>query len=868
MAGSIQLQPPQPFDFKKPDEWEKWKRRFEQFLSAAGLEKEDDSRKVSTLLYCLGEEAEGVLSSTDISDESRKKYKDVIAQFDAHFRVRRNLIFERARFNKRDQRDNESAEEYITALYALSETCEYGTLRDEMLRDRLVAGIRDTALSDKLQLDSKLTLETAKKMIRQKEAVREQRVEMTSRKEHLVEDVTRRPTGSQSRSKGHRPRTAPTPNKCQRCGRNKHQGQDKCPARNVICHRCKKRGHFKAHCLSKGVAAASELQTEDLAFLGALAAEGNSTWRSTVNLNGTDIQFKLDTGAEVTAVSAQTCKALGLMGKLQAAGKVLYGPSRQSLRVIGQFPGELRYKEHTYSETIFVVRGLKNDLLGLPALDALQLVKKVEAAYSSSIDVKRDFPKVFTGLGNFGEPYSITLKDNARPRALFTPRNVPIPLRDKVKKELERMESLGVISSVSEPTSWCAGMVVVPKRSGDVRICVDLKALNESVMRETHPIPKVDSTLAQLAGAAVFSKLDAYSGFWQIPLSDSSKLLTTFITPFGRYAFNKLPFGIASALEIFQRRINQILEGLDGVVCMMDDILVFAKDHCEHDSRLREVLKRLESAHVTLNTSKCEFGKSSVKFLGHIIDGQGVRADPEKTEAIRRLETPSSVTDLRRFLGMVNQLGKFSPRIAEMTQPLRELLSTKNAWVWGPQQERAYGQIKEELTKTTTLMLYDPRAEVKVSADASSFGLGAVLLQRSQDTWRPVAYASRSMSPTERRYAQIEKEALAITWACQRFSDYVLGRNFTIKTDHKPLIPILNTKSLDSLPPQVVRFRLRLARFDYVVKHVPGKLLYTADTLSRAPIPETDETELEEEVKVFVDGVTEYSLPASKERTE
>jgi len=172
----------------------------------------------------------------------------------------------------------------------------------------------------------------------------------------------------------------------------------------------------------------------------------------------------------------------------------------------------------------------QNNLLGLPALTALQLVQKVETIYTSLADVKNEFPKVFEGLGSFGEPYKIQLKDDAKPHALYTPRNVPIPLREKVREELNRMESIGVISKVTEPTAWRAGMVVVPKRSGDVRICVDLKALNESVMRETHPIPKVDNTLAQLSGAAVFSKLDAISGFWQIPLDEESHLLTTFIS--------------------------------------------------------------------------------------------------------------------------------------------------------------------------------------------------------------------------------------------------------------------------------------------------------------------------------------------------
>ena len=272
--------------------------------------------------------------------------------------------------------------------------------------------------------------------------------------------------------------------------------------------------------------------------------------------------------------------------------------------------------------------------------------------------------------------YQIKLKEGAIPYALFTPRNVPIPLREKVKEELTRMEAMGVISPIQEPTPWCAGMVVVPKRSGAVRICVDLKPLNESVLREPHPIPKVDETLAQVSGAKIFSKLDANSGFWQIPLAKESRALTTFITPFGRYCFNKLPFGISSAPELFQRRINVILEGLGGVLCHMDDVLVYGTNQMEHDARLRAVMKRLETAGVTLNSDKCEFGRDRVKFLGHLIDREGIRADPEKTSAILQMEAPTNVTELRRFLGMVNQLGKFSTRISELPQPLRELLST------------------------------------------------------------------------------------------------------------------------------------------------------------------------------------------------
>ena len=212
-----------------------------------------------------------------------------------------------------------------------------------------------------------------------------------------------------------------------------------------------------------------------------------------------------------------------------------------------------------------------------------------------------------------------------------------------------------------------------------------------------------------------------------------------------------------------------------------------------------------------------------------MIGPEGIQADPEKTEAIVRMSASTSVPELRRFMGMVNQLGKFTPNLAELTQPLCEQLSK----VWGPSQSRAFKQVKQELSKPASLALYDPEAQTKISADASSYGLGAMLLQQVDGAWKRVAYASRLMSETERRYTQIEKEALAITWACDGF---ILGKHIEIETDCKPLVPLLGEKHLDSLPPRVLRFRLRLDRFDYLIKHVPGKELYMADTLSQTPL--------------------------------
>ena len=468
-------------------------------------------------------------------------------------------------------------------------------------------------------------------------------------------------------------------------------------------------------------------------------------------------------------------------------------------------------------------------ILGLTACQDLGLVRCLcSTDASSSADqhdpmsgihndpVARTYSDLFQGLGHIQKyPYTIRVRSDATPFAVAVPRRVPCPLLDKVKAELQRMMESDVIKEVTEPTAWVSPMVPVPKKDGSVRICVDLTKLNRSVQREQFQLPTSEQVFAQLQGAKYFSTLDASSGFWQIPLSEDCSSLTTFITPFGCYRFTRLPFGITSGPEVFHRTMQHMLAGQPGMACYMDDILVWGSTAEEHDVRLREVLERCRSHGVKLNPSKCVLRKTQVKFFGHVLTSDGVKADDDKLRAIREMTSPQNKDDLRRYLGMVDYLTKFLPGYSQVAAPLRELLKEDVTWYRSPEQETSFQRLREMVITTPVLAFYSPTATTTVSADASSHGLGGVLLQVQEDGRRaPVSYVSRALTAAERRYSQIEKEALAMVWSCEKFHCHLFGRDipFQIETDHKPLLSIMNIQNLDQCPPRLQRLRLRMMK--------------------------------------------------------
>jgi len=589
--------------------------------------------------------------------------------------------------------------------------------------------------------------------------------------------------------------------------------------------------------------------------------ETPKAWMVQLEMNNNTVNFKIDTGAAVTAVPSSMRKYIP---RLSSTNKTLRGAGNHKPSIVGKAKVELTFQNKTVEETVYVVEGLINPLLGKPAISELGVLSYL---LEINVDWIDRYPKLFSGLGSFGSDVKITLRNGCEPYAQLTARRVAAARRAALSDELKRMEKMGVISKVNDPTDWCSPCVVVPKKDGKIRLCVDYTKLNEAVKRECHPLPTTEETLAMLGSASHFSKLDANSGYWQMRIHDECKQMTTFITPFGRYLCNRLPFGISSAPEIFQREMQRVLVDLKGVVCQMDDILIFGNNQKEHDENLEQVLTRLVEAGITLNPEKCQFDQSSIKFLGHVIDGEGIHADPEKTKAILEFATPTNKKELRRFFGMVNYLGKFTPILADGSRHLRQLLSKNNEWIWTYEHNKEFLRLKEIMSKTPTLVPYRIDAPTILSTDASSYGLGAVILQRSVDevNWKPVAYASRTLTTAEQKYAQIEKEALAICWGCEKFDYFLAGREFIVETDHKPLISVLGDKELAKLPIRVQRFRLRMMAYSYKIMYTPGEKLVLADALSRAPLVDKS-GKLQEPIGSTVEVALVESLAISPNR--
>ncbi|KAI5755188.1 hypothetical protein M8J77_014828 [Diaphorina citri] len=452
----------------------------------------------------------------------------------------------------------------------------------------------------------------------------------------------------------------------------------------------------------------------------------------------------------------------------------------------------------------------------------------VDKTFQSKEGLISQYEKVFTGIGKFpGKPYSIRLKENAVP-VNQPPRRVAKILFDQLRSKLDELERNKIIVKVSEPNEWCHALVIREKPNKDLRICLDPRDLNRYVVKDSHYIPTQEDILSDMSNKQIFSVLDMTSSFHQIVLDKESTDLCCFATPFGRYKYLRCPFGISTIAEVCQRKNHELFGDIEGVKVYIDDIYIAAATEEEHDVILKQVMERASQAGVTMNKDKIQFKKNKVTILGYLVSKNGTQIDPQRTEAISKMKTPTDKTELLQFLGMVKYFARFIPNISDITSPLRELTKKDVHWDWKDEHEIAVKRLKDLLVSAPILCHYDSKLDTTIQTDASKDGLGSCLLQND----RVVAYASRSLTETEKRYAQIEKELLAIVFACEKFHYYIYGKKTKIHTDHKPLVTIVK-KNIDKISPRMQRMILKLIAYELEVEYLPGTQMYIADALSR-----------------------------------
>ena len=375
---------------------------------------------------------------------------------------------------------------------------------------------------------------------------------------------------------------------------------------------------------------------------------------------------------------------------------------------------------------------------------------------------------------------TLQLKTGAKPK-FCKARPVPFALKATIDRELDRLESEGILEKVSY-SEWAAPIVPVPKPEGNIRLCGDYKVtINPQLEVDQYPLPKPDNIFATLSGRKWFSKIDLKHAYQQIKLAETSKPLVTINTHRGLYQYTRLPFGVASAPALFQKVMDTVLQGLPKVICYLDDILITSSSCQEHLETVQKVLQRLEQYGIHARKSKCAFMCQAVEYLRHRVDAEGLHTLDTKVAAIQQAPSPKDVQELRSFLGLVHYYGKFIPNLSTLLQPLNNLLKSDVKWKWSDECKRAFQEIKKLLVSAPVLAHYNPELPIQLAGDASAYGIGAVISHRFPDgTERPVAYASRTLTSTERNYSQFEKEALALVYGVQKFHQYLYGRQFVL----------------------------------------------------------------------------------------
>ena len=454
---------------------------------------------------------------------------------------------------------------------------------------------------------------------------------------------------------------------------------------------------------------------------------------------------------------------------------------------------------------------------------------------------------VFTRIGKFpGMPYKFQLKPNAKP-ARHAPRKVPIHLQDAFHKEIRNFEQLGILEETKDVTEWVNSFVIMEKKiptdsnssqghsmNKKLRICLDPRDLNEALEREPYYTWSIEEIMGKFHGMTRFTITDFNKGYWMVKLDPESRKYTMMALDIGRFQWTQLPMSSIVAQDVFQKKLDAIFLSIPGITGIADDMIIYGRSDLAHNKHLIKFLEVCRKNTLTLNPDKMQFRLPQVSFFGHQWSAKGLSPNPKKIAAVKRMNLPGDVETMRSFLGLVNYLNRFSPCLAELSEPLREICRQDMEFELTESVHVALSRTKEEISKNVTLPYFNPGRPTTLQTDASKKGLGAVILQDS----RPVMFASWALTGAEKNYQNLERECLVMIWGMEKFHYFLYGKQFTLETDKKPLVSIYR-KHMVEISPRIQRLIVRSFPYQpFDIQYRKGMEIPLADALSRVtPTP-------------------------------
>ena len=674
---------------------------------------------------------------------------------------------------------------------------------------------------------------------------------------------------------------------CSWCGSSSRHSKENCPAKDSACNFCEKRGHFEKACFIKKkflrdkqadmveYSQGEEDESYDIDELYTIdeVEECNEIIAPlTLCLGDKQIKCKakVDTGAMITCKWIQELESMGIYERdLEPSKAIIRGAAGTDLQNCGIAHLNVICNGITKVVKIYATKKKINFILGLQFCLDFKLIefsaacvksppdksRKVDAVMFTSeadvdyeeltkkwsghlplgsksgdafTDLKNIFPTAFDGgIGQFQGEAHLHLDPAAKPIQM-PPRNVPQSIMPALKEEIERLKDQKVLRDCPELTDWVSNLVIQVKKDGSLRLCIDPRFLNRYLIRNVYYTASFEDVRPTLSGAKYYSSLDIKSAYFHKKLDHESQLLTAFNTPWGKVCYTVVPNGLSVSNEYVQPEIDRSVSGVPGTFPAADDIKTQGSTEIRHDVNLLETVQRCSKAGIKFNPKKCQIKRREIEFFGRLISPEGIRPHPDKIAAIQKISAPLNKQELQSIMGTINFLASFIPNLADKTPLMRGLMKKDVHFQWTSDVQDELEKLKKTIITATINIHYDPHKPLTIEVDASMKGLGAVLLQDDL----PVRFFSKALTETESNYANIEREMLAIVFACEKAHNYVFGRDVTIHTDHKPLQSIFN-KAISQAPARLQRMLLRVSQYNLTVKYVGANKVLVADTLSR-----------------------------------